>query len=90
METTGDNRALVEAPVVRRQPDTSYKEWALVMESGKSAMHELRLPRAIAQSESVEMTIGEDTDTGIRVTLGARYLGSDLTASPFKIFTPAA
>lgn len=90
VETTGDNRALVEAPVVRRQPDANYNEWALVMESGKSAMHELRLPRAIAQSDSVELTIGEDVDTGMRITLGARYLGSDLTVSPFKFFAPAS
>lgn len=90
VETTGDNRALVEAPVVRRQPDANYKEWALVMESGKSAMHELLLPRAISQTESVEMTIGEDVDTGMRITLGARYLGSDLAVSPFRIYTPAS
>jgi hypothetical protein len=90
VETTGDNRTAVEAPVVRRQPDTVYKEWALVMESGRSAPHELRLPRAISQTEAVEMTIADDALAGVRTTLGARFYGPDLTVSPFTFFAPAS
>lgn len=88
VETDGDNRALIESPILRRQPDSAYKEWALVMESGRG-WHELRIPRGMSHTEAVEMTVADDALAGIRVTIGARYLGSDLTASPFKLFVPA-
>jgi hypothetical protein len=88
VETTGDKRDLIESPVIRRQPDSAYKEWALVSESGRG-YHELRIPRGMSHTESVEMTVADDALAGIRVTIGARYLGSDLTQSPFRLFVPA-
>lgn len=89
VETTGDKRDSIVAPVVRRQPDSAYKEWALVAESGYG-YHELRIPRGISQTESVEMTVADDALAGVRVTIGARYLGSDLTNSPFTLYVPTA
>jgi hypothetical protein len=89
VETTGDKRDSITAPVLARQPDSAYKEWSLVSESG-NGYHELRIPRGISQTESLEMTVADDAVTGVRVTIGARYLGSDLTISPFTLYVPAA
>jgi hypothetical protein len=89
VETTGDKRDLIEAPTIRRQPDSAYKEWALVMDAGMQNTYELRIPRGMSHTESVDMTVADDALTGVRVTIGARYLGSDLTASPFKLYAPA-
>jgi len=87
VEVTGDRRDAITAPVLSRQPDSAYKEWALVSEAGKG-YHELRIPRGLSQTESLEMTVADDAVAGIRVTIGARYLGSDLTNSPFTLYVP--
>lgn len=87
VETTGDRRDVIEAPVLARQPDSAYYEWSLLSESGY-AWNELRIPRGISQTESIEMTVADDAVAGIRVTIGARYLGSDLTASPYQLYVP--
>jgi hypothetical protein len=39
-EAEDDYRSYISAPTVRRQPDSAYKEWALVAESGKAQPHE--------------------------------------------------
>lgn len=88
LEVTGDNKTLFEASITRRMPDSEYREWALVASNG-SGYQELRIPRGISTTDSAEVTFGEQAVAGIRVTIGARYLGSDLTASPFKLYAPA-
>lgn len=87
-EADDDYRSYISAPTVRRQPDSAYREWALVAESGSSQPHELRIPRGISQTENVEMSVADDAVAGIRVTIGARYYGPDLTQTPFKLFYP--
>ena len=87
VEVTGDRRDAVTAPVLSRQPDSAYNEWSLVSEAG-NGYHELRIPRGLSQTESLEMTVADDSVAGIRVTIGARYLGSDLTSSPFTLYVP--
>lgn len=88
VETTGDKRTLIQSPITRRLPDTEYREWALVVSNG-SAPTEWRIPRGVSTTETSEITMGEETLAGIRVTVGARYTGTDLTISPFNLYAPA-
>jgi hypothetical protein len=88
VETTGDNRSIVTMPTVRRQPDSAYKEWALVAESGKSGVTELRIPIGLSQTTGAEVTIGDDAMAGIRVTIAGRLNDDDLTASLFRLYAP--
>ena len=88
VETSGDNRQLIEAPFVARPPDSAYKEWALVVASGRG-YHELRMPRAISQTDTAEITIGDATLSGIRCTIGSRLNPANLTESPFRLYSPA-
>jgi len=87
VETDGDRRDAITSPVLTRQPDSAYKEWSLVSEAGQG-YHELRIPRGLSQTESLEMTVADDAVAGVRVTIGARWLGSDLTISPFTLYVP--
>lgn len=88
-ELTGDYRTMIEAPRnMGRIADSEYREWALVASNGRG-YQELRIPRGISTTESAEVTIGDSALAGIKVTIGARYLGSDLTQSPFKLYGPA-
>lgn len=89
-EAEDDYRSYISAPTIRRQPDSAYNEWALVAESGKSQPHELRIPRGISHTESAEITVADDSVSGVRVIIGARYYGPDLTQTPFKLFYPQA
>lgn len=89
VETTGDNRSLVEMPIVRRQPDSAYKEWSIVAESGESGPTELVIPIGISQTTGAEATIGDDAIAGLRVTIAGRLKASDLTQSIFKLYAPA-
>jgi hypothetical protein len=89
-ESDSDNRSLVEMPIVRRQPDTAYREWSIVAESGKSEPVELVIPRGISQTTGAEVTIGDDALAGIRVTIAGRLDPSNLSTSIFKLFAPAA
>jgi hypothetical protein len=88
VEWSDDNRTLIESSITRRTPSTDYREWALVASNG-AGYQELRIPRGLAMVDSADVTFGETTVAGIRVTIGGRYLGSDLTASPFKLYAPA-
>jgi hypothetical protein len=87
-ESDGDNRSLVEMPIVRRQPDSAYREWSLVAESGRSEPVELVIPRGISTTTGAEVTIGDDSLAGIRVTIAGRLNPSDLTASIFRLYAP--
>jgi hypothetical protein len=66
-------------------PDAAYQEWAMVMANG-NGYHELRLPRALAQAETTEVTVSDNALSGVRVTLSGRYDGTDLTTSPFDLY----
>lgn len=87
VEWSDDNRTLIESSITRRMPDSEYREWALVASNGEG-YQELRIPRGLAMVDSADVTFGETTVAGIRVTIGGRYSGSDLTASPFKLYAP--
>lgn len=88
IQTDGDGRTLYESPIVRRLPDSEYREWALVAFNG-NGYQELRFPRAVSTTDSAQITFGDAVVAAIKVTLGARYTGTDLTLSPFKLFASA-
>lgn len=88
VETTGDNRSVVTMPTIRRQPDTAYNEWALVAESGKSGVTELRIPRGISQTTGAEVTVGDDSIAGLRVTIAGRLDPTSLSTSIFQLYAP--
>jgi hypothetical protein len=87
-EALGDNRSIVTMPIVRRQPDSAYREWAIVAESGRSGVTELRIPRGISQTTGAEVTIGDDAIAGIRVTIAGRLDPTNLTTSIFRLYAP--
>lgn len=87
VETVDDNRSQFQSPLNRRIPDSEYREWALVASNG-NGYQELRLPRAVSTTETAAITFGEQTVGSIKVTLSARYTGTDLTLSPFTLFGP--
>lgn len=91
VETVGDGKTEVTPPTVRRQPNTAYKDWALVSESPASYF-EFLIYRAIATSEAVELSFNDDLSqpAGIRVTLGARKDETDLTLPLVRLRLPAA
>lgn len=85
VETDGDYRTLYRSSLYDRMPDTAYDEWAMVMANG-NGYHELRIPIGISNTESAEVTIGDNTLSGVRVMVSARRDGSDLTISPFDLW----
>jgi len=91
VETVGDGKTEVTPPVVRRQPTTAYKDWALVSES-PADYFEFLIYRAIATSDTVELSFNDDLTqpAGIRVTLGARKDETDLTLPLVRLRLPAA
>lgn len=89
VETVGDGSTEITAGLARRQPAASYNDWALVAQS-PAAYYELLLYRAISTTEAAEFTFGDESMAGIRVTLGARKDGADLTLPSWKLRVPAA
>lgn len=89
VETVSDGKTEITASTVRRQPSSVYYDWALVAQS-PADYYELLLYRAISTTEAVEFTFGDETMAGIRVTLGARKDGADLTLPSWKLRVPAA
>jgi hypothetical protein len=87
-EKTGDNRSQVTMPIIRRQPDSAYREWSLVAESGKSGPTEIVIPRGISTTTGAEVTIGDDAIAGIRVTIGGRLDPTNLATSLFTLYAP--
>lgn len=89
VETVGDGATEITASTVRRQPLTAYNDWALVAQS-PAAYYELLVYNAISTTEGVEFSFGDESMAGIRVTLGARKNGLDLTLPSWRLRVPAA
>jgi hypothetical protein len=85
----GDGKTEITAGTTRRQPSTAYNDWVLVAQS-PADYYELLIYRAISTTEAVEFSFGDETMAGIRVTLGARKTGTDLTLPSWKLRVPAA
>lgn len=88
VETDGDYRTLIESSLYTRMPASAYKEWAMVMNNGVG-YQELRLPRGLAHSETAEITVNDNSLSGMTVMVSGRRDGNDLTVSPFQIWAPA-
>jgi hypothetical protein len=89
VETVSDNRSVVTMPTFRRYPTSAYREWALVSESGRSGVNELRLPIAVATSAG-EMTVADDAVAGMRVTIAGRLNETNLATSLYQLYSPSA
>jgi hypothetical protein len=89
VETVGDGKTEIKAGTARRQPLTAYNDWALVAQS-PADYYELLVFNAISTTEAVEFSFGDETMAGIRVMLGARKNGADLTLPSWKLRVPAA
>jgi hypothetical protein len=87
VETTGDGKTEITAGIVRRAPLTAYNDWALVAQSPTS-YYELLLFNAISTTDSAEVTMGDETMSAIRMTLGTRRDGLNQAAPSWKIRTP--
>lgn len=90
-QTVGDGKTEITPPLVRRQPNTAYKDWALVSQS-PADYYEFLIYRAIATSEAVELNFNDDLQSpaGIRVTLGARKDETNLALPLVRLRVPAA
>jgi hypothetical protein len=89
VEVVGDGATEIVAGTIRRQPAASYNDWVLVAQS-PAAYYELFLYRAISTTDAVEFSFGDETMAGVRVTVGARKDGSDLSLPSWKLRVPAA
>jgi len=85
VETDGDYRSVYEASLYTRMPSTAYKEWAMVMSNG-NGWSELRLPNGLSVTETAEITVGDNSLSGIRVMVSGRRDGTDLSVSPYQLF----
>lgn len=88
VETTGDYRTKVESSVYTRMPDSVYREWAMVYSNG-NGFSELRLPSGIAFAETTELSVDDNSLSGLSVMISGRYNGTDLSISPFEIYSAA-
>lgn len=91
VETVGDGKTEITPPLIRRQPLTVYNDWALVTQS-PADYYEILLYRAIANTETVEMSFSDDASdmAGIRVTIGARKDETNLALPLITLRAPAA
>lgn len=87
VETVGDGKTEITSGVVRRLPLVSYNDFAIVAQS-PSAYYELYLYNAISQTEQAALNFGDASMAGIRVTLGARKDGANLTNPSWKLRVP--
>ena len=84
VESTGDGKTEITAGTVRRQPVTAYNDWALVAQS-PSSYYELYVYNGISTTEKVEIAFGDETLAGVKVTIGARKDGANLTLPSWKL-----
>lgn len=88
IETDGDGKIEITGASVRRQPASSYNQWALVAEA-PSGYYELELASGISTTDSAEISFGDETVGGIRTTIGSRYNGQTPNTSPWTLRVPA-
>jgi hypothetical protein len=88
VETVGDGKTEIIGTTVRRQPLTAYNDWALVAQS-PSDYYELYLYNAISKTDSAEISFGNESMAGIKVTLGSRRDGANLALPSWRLRVPA-
>lgn len=88
VQTDGDGKTAITPGTVRRQPLTAYNDWLLVGQS-PSAYFELYLYNAISKTDTVEIAFGDEKMAAVKVMLGARKNGADLTLPTWRLRVPA-
>lgn len=91
VQADGDGKTEVTPSLVRRQPLTGYKDWALVSQS-PADYYEFLIFRAKSMAESIELGFTDDltTPAGIRVMVSARKDETNLALPLVKFRVPAA
>jgi hypothetical protein len=89
VETVGDGKTEITMGTVRRMPLASYNDFALVAQS-PADYYELILRNGISTTEAAEFSFGDETMAGVRVTIGARKDGANLTVPSWVLRVPAA
>lgn len=91
LETDGDGRTVITLPSIRRLSATAYQEWSIVTPSGLNEPNEIRIPIGLAKTDSVELTINDDSIAGVRVTIAGHLDEADITdmSKLVKIYAPA-
>ncbi|HSW43103.1 MAG TPA: hypothetical protein VLM76_11395 [Patescibacteria group bacterium] len=88
VETVGDGKTEITPGIVRRQPLTAYNDFVLVAQS-PADYYELYLFNAISKTEAAEISFGDESMAGVRVTLGSRRNGSNLDLPSWRLRVPA-
>lgn len=88
IQTDGDGKSVITPGLVRRQPLTAYNDWCLVAQSPKD-YYELYLYSAISSTDTAELQFGNETMAAIKVTLGTRKNGADLSLPSWRLRIPA-
>ncbi len=78
VETIGDGKTIIAPSGVRRQPTTSYNDWLLRAQS-PNGYNLFYLNNAFSKTEPAEITFGDETLAGIRVTVQSRDAGDGRT-----------
>jgi hypothetical protein len=88
LQTDGDGKSIIVPGATRRQPLTAYNDWALVAQS-PSNYYELYLYNAISATDSADLAFGNETMAAIKVMLGTRKNGADLSLPSWRLRVPA-
>ena len=87
-ETVGDGKTEITPGTVRRQPLSAYNDFALVAQS-PADYYELYLYNAISKTDSAEISLGDESMAGNKVTLGSRRDGANLALPSWRLRIPA-
>ncbi len=87
VETDDDYKTDITGSSVRRQPDSAYKQWALVAEA-PDGYYELVFDSGISSTEQAELTFGDETAAGFRTTIQSRFAGATPTTAPWNLRVP--
>lgn len=88
VETIGDGKNEITPGIVRRQPLSAYKDFVLVAQS-PSDYYELYLYNAISKTDAAEITFGDESMAGVKVTIGSRRDGANLALPSWRMRVPA-
>jgi hypothetical protein len=88
VETLGDGKTELTPGDTRRLPLTAYNDFALIAQSPED-YYELYLYNAISKTESAEISFGNESMAAIKVSLGTRRDGANLSDPSWRLRVPA-
>lgn len=89
VQADSDGKTEITPGTTRRQPLTAYNDFALIAQS-PSDYYELYLYNAISTTDAAEVTFGNESMAAIKVKLGTRRDGLNLSNPSWKLRVPAA